>query len=296
MLVALDALLDTASVTQAAAKTGQSQPGMSRTLARLRTSFGDPLLVRSGSGLRRTARSEALRAPLKQLLEDASALYRLPRFDAATADREFRGAIPDVVAAVILPGLIARFATDAPGCRLTLAPWPARGAPLTNLDFAIATEPDVFPGFRMQHLHTDRDVLAVRASKKRRRLPLDEILARRHVAVVAAGFTEDLADLWLRDAGLVRTIAVTVPHYLQALHLVARTELLAILPARLIGALGPSLGVTGVELPIEQTADRQWLLVPPHLARDPALLWLSGLLREIAPAGGRVSRRGRFSR
>ena len=60
LLVALDALLECRNVTHAARKMGQTQPAMSRSLARLRDLLGDDLLVRSSSGLKLTARGEYL--------------------------------------------------------------------------------------------------------------------------------------------------------------------------------------------------------------------------------------------
>lgn len=278
-LVVLDALLDTMSVTEAARLIRLSQPATSRALARLRAAFGDNLLVRAGARLQRTPRAEALREPLKQLLRDAAALYSPPLFEPAISERSFRGAVPDVVAAVILPDLLARLRSEAPGCRLTIIPWPARGEWKSDVDFAIATEPGIFPGYRMRRLYEDRDVLAFRAGGA---APASgEMLSRGHVVVVAIGHSEDLADRWLRDAGFARSIAAVVPHYLQALHLVGRSDLLAILPSRLVAALGPALGVASAELPIEQEPDVQWLLHPPHLAGDPGLKWLCDILHDV---------------
>lgn len=279
LLIPLDALLDTVNVTRAADRICLSQPAMSRILSRLREAFGDDLLVRDGARLQLTPRAEALREPVKQLLRDARDIYSPQIFHPATSDRHFRAAIPDVVAAVILPGLLERLGKEAPHCRLTIIPWPDRGNSARDLDFAIATNPEIFPGYRMERLYQDRDMLAYRSSAGSP--PSTAMLSQPHVAVVAAGYSEDLADRWLKDLGLSRSVAIAVPHYLQALHLVARSDLLAILPARLIAALGPKLGVAGAELPIEQTPDQQWLFHPPHLGNDPGLKWISGLLRDL---------------
>ncbi|MBN8908858.1 MAG: LysR family transcriptional regulator, partial [Rhodospirillales bacterium] len=61
LLIALDALLADASVTAAARRLGLSTSAMSRTLTRLRSATGDPLLVRAGRGLVPTPRAIALR-------------------------------------------------------------------------------------------------------------------------------------------------------------------------------------------------------------------------------------------
>src|SRR5204862_4957286 len=51
LLLALHALLEETSVTRAAKRLGVGQPAMSRSLARLRDHFKDPLLVRKGRQL-----------------------------------------------------------------------------------------------------------------------------------------------------------------------------------------------------------------------------------------------------
>ena len=54
--------------------------------------------------------------------------------------------------------------------------------------------------------------------------------AARHVAVACDGAREDMIDTWLRRRGVERSIALTVPSYLQALRIAARTDLVAFVP------------------------------------------------------------------
>src|SRR5256885_1841985 len=74
LLIALDALLSTGSVTQAAGRMHLSTPAMSHTLARIREAFGDPILVRAGRSLVPTPRALALAEPVRALLAQARAL------------------------------------------------------------------------------------------------------------------------------------------------------------------------------------------------------------------------------
>ena len=60
LLVVLEALLICRNVTHAARRIGQTQPAVSRALARLRDLLGDDLLVRSSMGMKLTARGEHL--------------------------------------------------------------------------------------------------------------------------------------------------------------------------------------------------------------------------------------------
>lgn len=287
LLPHLAALLDTASVSSAARQCRVSQPAMSRSLARLREALGDPLLVRSGARMRVTPQGEALRAPVAALLAQIGDFYRPASFDPMTAERTFLAAIPDAVAATVLAPLLAALAVEGPGCRLALIPWPRAGDPAARtLDLAIATEPDLFPGFRMKMLGEDHDVLVAASTRARRlaRLDIAGMLALRHVAVRAAGFPADPVDRWLAGQGLSRVVAATVPHYLQAALLVARSDRVAILPSKLVAALAAPLELAAIELPIAQPPDRQWLLYPVEREDDPGALWLRTLVRRIFDA------------
>jgi DNA-binding transcriptional LysR family regulator len=59
LLLAFESLMAERSVTRAAERMSVGQPAMSASLARLRTFFGDPLLVRDGRGLVPTPRARA---------------------------------------------------------------------------------------------------------------------------------------------------------------------------------------------------------------------------------------------
>ena len=280
LLRALLAMVESGSVTRAAQIVSVSQPAMSRILARLREDFGDPLLVRSGAGMKRTPRAEALADPVRALLKQAAALYESEAFDPTAAERVFRAAIPDVVAATLLAPLIEAMAREAPGCRIDLIPWPRPGDPvIATLDFAISTDTVLFAGLRMAPLFDDHDVLAVHVGQPATWRQVLEMLDAPHVAVVGAGATSDPVDDWLAGQGLHRRIAAVVPHYLQALMAVARTDLVAILPSRLIAAYGPKLDVRAVELPIEQSIDRHMLFSPVERDADPASVWLRDLIQ-----------------
>src|SRR3546814_17762613 len=76
LLVTLDVLLAEGSVEGAAKRLRLSPSAMSRALARLRETTGDPLLVRAGRGLVPTPRAVELRDRVGALLQDAEAGMR----------------------------------------------------------------------------------------------------------------------------------------------------------------------------------------------------------------------------
>ena len=120
LLVALDVLLDERHITKAASRLDLSQPAMSRTLARLRDAFDDPLLVRVAGGYERTARAEGLVQPLKQALEKVSLTFAKPTFDPATAIGTFRICTLDYTEVVISPVFMEIITRYAPGIQIEI--------------------------------------------------------------------------------------------------------------------------------------------------------------------------------
>lgn len=288
LLVALDALLAEAHVGRAARRIGLSQPAMSHALRRLRDVAGDPLLIRVGARMELTPRAEAMRAPLEKALEEVRSLFHAESFDPATSGRRFVLMMPDLLLDLLIPPLVARVGERAPGIRIDIIPWQSpvlATAELTRaVDFIISCTPDAFSGFHRQRLYLDADVLAVRRSHPvgTRLEHLPDFLAARHVAVIGRGADEDMIDGWLRSEGLARTIALAVPSYLQALHVAARSDLVAFAPGRLVAALAETLALIPVKPPVDPGNDEQFLFHPSRAQSDPGSIWLRGLILEIA--------------
>ncbi len=76
LLITLDVLLAEGSVARAARRLRLSPSAMSRALARLRETTGDPLLVRAGRGLVPTPRAVELRERVSQVVEEGQAVLR----------------------------------------------------------------------------------------------------------------------------------------------------------------------------------------------------------------------------
>jgi DNA-binding transcriptional LysR family regulator len=301
LLVALDALLREGNVGRAAVRIGLSQPAASHALQRLRDVFGDPLLVRVGARMEITPRAEALRGPLAQALDQVRGLFVAEGFDARSSERRFQLMMPDLAVELLVPPLMDKVGARAPNVRLDVVPW--RGPAIMTAEFSrtldiVISIGNAFKGFHRQLLYTDRDALAVRRGhpvgtrlKKR-----DAFLKAKHVAVVIRGQREDLIDDWLRSNAIERQIALVVPGYLEALHVAARTDLVAFVPGRLIGALAKPLSLMTVAPPLDPGIDEQYLFYPTRAQRDPGSVWLRELIlqtgRELgpprrAPASGR---------
>ena len=291
LLVALDALLLEANVSRAAMRIGLSQPAASHALQRLRDMLGDPLLVRVGARMELTPRAQALRGPLAQVLDQVRGLLVPDDFDAASSERQFRLMMPDLAVELLMPPLMEK---AAPNVRIDVVPW--RGSSIFTAEFArtidlVISIGNAFSGFHRQRLYIDSDALAVRrghaiAARLKKR---DAFLNARHVAVIIRGQNEDLIDGWLRSKGIERRIALVVPGYIEALHVAARTDLVAFVPQRLIRALSKQLSLVSVAPPLDPGIDEQFMFYPTRARMDPGSIWLRNIMLGI----GREMERGK---
>lgn len=232
LLVALDALLETASVGKAARRFGRSQPAMSRALARLRDTFDDPLLVKQGRSMALTERARELRDPLKRLLGDAGALLAPPRpFDPRVETRHFRLLSSDYLHVVLLGPILAALGMKAPRITFGVAAPPAD--PLEALATGMADllfGPPIVPEWcaSLPLLADDWRCVVRRGSRPPR--SLDEYLARDHVDVgIERRFGGPIAGALGRRAGERRS-RVVVEDFAGALFLVATSAVVATVP------------------------------------------------------------------
>ena len=291
LLRVLNALLTERAVGQAAVRLGLSQPATSHALRRLRVVLGDPLLVRVGSKMELTPRAIMLRAPVAQALAAARKLFEAMDFDAATSRRRFILMAPDLVVSLIAPSLTERVAREAPNVCVEITPW--RGPTLITEDFlrsldaVIVNHGDAFQGFRRLALYRDTDVLAVRRGHplSNRLRDIDAFLQARHIAVLGRGEPSDQIDDWLATLGIRRKVALLAPSYLQALHIVAESDLVAFVPSRLVSSLANRLQLKAVKPPFDPGIDEQFLFYPAAAQRDPGAIWLRTVLVDLF--GGR---------
>ncbi len=140
LLPVLHELLRTRSVTQTARSLGITQPAVSQSLQRLRTAFGDDLLVALGRDLRLTDRAEALAHPLRDVLEEIDSLLRPSRpFEPATEDLHVVITTADYVSLLLAPILAEICATEAPNVVFEFIEGGVRNADdLARVDFMIA--------------------------------------------------------------------------------------------------------------------------------------------------------------
>jgi DNA-binding transcriptional LysR family regulator len=85
----------------------------------------------------------------------------------------------------------------------------------------------------------------------------------------------------MRSKGIERRIALVVPSYIEALHVAARTDLVAFVPRRLIAALARPLSLGTIAPPLDPGIDEQYMFTPTRAQMDPGSIWLRSLMLRI---------------
>lgn len=287
LLVVLDALLDEAHVSRAAAKLNLSQPATSSALERCRHLFGDPLLERGKGGMRLTPKAEALRDPLKNLLVDIVAVVDAPEEPLADIRQTVRIVTADHPGILIAGPLHRALAHTAPGIDIVIQPWHGAPAALDSLargasDVAVS----VFPSIDEAAFHCESVLEEHYAVAMRKDHPaaadfsLDAWLAYPHILVSGRGDTRSGFDDQLAALGRSRRVGIVVPSFLMVPPLLEDGDLIAMMPSH---CLPPDAAirfhVTRPPLPVPG--------FPLHLAwhrrrgKDRAVQHVAGLLRDL---------------
>ena len=297
LLVTLDVLLAEGSVARAARRLRLSPSAMSRSLARLRETTGDPLLVRAGRGLVPTPRAIELRERVGQLVQDGKAVLRpVERLDLRQLIRTFTLRTSDGFVENFGPDLIARVGQEAPGVRLRFVQKLDKdSAPLR--DGTVDLETGVVgkttgPEVRVRALFRDRFIGVVRMGHAltKGKITASRYAAGRHVLVSRRGLEEGPIDEALKRLGLQREIVTIVGGFSTALALARAGDLIASVPERHTGNL--RAGMHGFPLPVSTPQITVSLLWHPRLDADPAHRWLRGCVRDACtePLTGKRSK------
>lgn len=286
LLVTLDVLLAEGSVARAARRLRLSPSAMSRTLARLRETTGDPLLVRAGRGLVPTPRALELRERVAQLVQDAESVLRpAEKLDLERLVRTFTLRSREGFAESFGPGLLARVGAEAPGVRLRFVQKLDKdSAPLRDGTIDLETgvvDKTTSPELRARALFRDRLIGVVRLGH-----PLGEgeitptrYAAGRHVVVSRRGLEKGPIDEALEPLGLEREIGTIVDSFATALALARVSDLIASVPERHTTTL--RTGMHSFPLPVATPELTISLLWHPRLDADLAHRWLRGCVRDV---------------
>ncbi len=240
LLKALDALLETESVSKAAVCVNLSQPAMSRALNRLQHALKDPLLVRSGRGMVLTPRGEALRTPVQDALGQVRGVFKPHVFDPSKAQNRFRIIAPDYLAQMIMPPVLGQAFNLAPGIQIGMENLSASGISemcegKVSLGFGVAHDGPDLENVASQALFEDRQVCLVRKGHPllQEGMTLKGYAASSHALLSITGRGGSRIDDVLTEHGLKRSIALRITHFMTISAVIAATDLIITVPEQL---------------------------------------------------------------
>src|SRR2546426_101254 len=298
LLPPLAALPEERQVTRAAERSGLSQPAMSRALARLRQLLDDQLLVRDGSGYVLTPRAERIERQLAGVMTQLETLFAAEVFDPATAEEHYRLAATDYALLLFLHQVAGEVNKLSPHSALQIeSPRDSVFDDVLHgrldLSFYVAPPPATFS---RELLFEDICVCVMSADHtlaKRKRLTLDEYLRCSHLVIDIIDGEQPLIANRLRELGVARRAALTLPLFVGALAALPDTNLVATLNKRLVDRYTDDPALAVVAAPVELEPFHYHMVWHPRLDHDPAQQWLRDTIHSVAAAtvGGPSGRR-----
>lgn len=291
LLGSLDALLQTGSLTEAAARQRVTPSAMSHSLRQLRGLLDDPLLVRQGQRMRLTPAADALRDPLhRAILELGRAVALEPGFDPTTDVRRFVIAAPDFVADRLI-GTLASEAARWPGLMLDVVPsnrlGNAAGLDAGTLDLALGAVIPAMPRIERLELYEERFVCIVARDHPARSLDLEAFCAWPHGLVGLDDHYDprtSWVDLELAARSLSRRVAFRSRYFVGLASAVAGSELVATVPLTLARWAAERWPLRVLEPPLSLPAYQEVAMWHERMSANPAHCWLRERVAELAKA------------
>lgn len=244
LMLVLDALSRDRSVTLAAQRLGISQPTVSAALSRLRTVFQDDLFVKTARGVEPTPLARELESVVAEILEAVhSKLLNPAPFDPATTERTFVVIAGELGQLVFVDRLLSTLRKLAPRVRIRFI-FPDAQERTSALedgraDLAMGYFPEFTRGTLFQQLLYSRSfVLVARANHPALcdgDLTRERFAQLQHVIVAMLSNLEETIESELRRQGIARDVAVELGHAAGAGHVLAGSDLIAVLPESLAG-------------------------------------------------------------
>lgn len=242
LLAIFDMVMVERHVTRASERLGLTQSAVSNALNRLRKLFDDMLFVKAARGVEPTKRALAIWPDIHTAVAQLQRTVKPGSFNPANATIEYRMSMVDLAAALLTPYLFGCMHQVAPAASLSFVPHIpeltserlARG----DVDFAISVEPPRMAVLESLPLWSEDYVVTGRRGHPKLAKPvtLDDLCSATQLAVNLSGSPDFVPpiDQALAERGLARPIHLTVNQFLVATAMLRESDLLAVLPMRLV--------------------------------------------------------------
>ena len=279
----LVAVVEAGSVTGAAQRLGVTQSAVSHLLDKLRAITGDPLFVKSGRGIVATARAETLAVQAREMLTAMERFARSGEFSPERWNTTFTIAANDLQRDLLLPPLLRRLRTQAPGVRLRVIPSNVPSLEMLRdeqCQLVISPRPPDGADILQKRLFEDEYRVFYDATQRSAPITKADYLAADHVTVAYDPQRALDVDQWMQKLGLQRRFVATVPGFAGLASFLRGSDLLATAPQRLQSHL--LRGLATAKLPITCPPMPMYMVWHARHQHDTAHRWLRAELESVA--------------
>lgn len=275
---------DYGSFSRTAEALGVTQSSVSYTIDRLRRAFDDPLFVRQGAGIVPTDRCEDIVREAARMLDEFVALTAPRAFEPARAEAVVTLSCNYYERATLVPLLVRRLRSMAPGLKLRVITSTVRGREQLSRgesDLLISPVQIKDAGFYGRHLLADHYVCVMAADNPLGHAPLDVagFAAAPQVVVTYGGNWRSRYLVEMEAAGLVPNMALELPSPATLGAILPGTDLIATVPLRTARFFGAGLKVVDCPFPAPFGIDLYWTARSHHA---PMHRWLRAQIAQIA--------------
>jgi DNA-binding transcriptional LysR family regulator len=269
------------TLSAAAVAVDLSQSAASHALAKLRRELGDPLYVRTSAGMQLTPRGQTVaRAARLSLLTLREGIEPFGHFDPQRSERSFTLFMSDIGQTVFLPPLLTHLSAQASPISLRVSPIPPQqpGGPLESgdVDLAIGFFTNLDAGFRQRYLFTERYVCVARTGHPAfsRGMSLEAFHSVPHAITTSSGQGHQRLERILRQEPMRGRVMLEVPHFLVLPFVIAKSDLMVIMPRQLAEAFAGLAPILIMDPPIWLPTYDIRIYWHERFHADPANRWL----------------------
>lgn len=279
-------LYNTRSVSRAAEELEQSQPNISAWLSRLREHFGDPLFVKTATGMQPTPRADTLVESIREAIQSLRRVSTpVGEFQPEKMRRSFRICMTDGSHMTLLPRLLKRIRHVAPGVRLEATPigdHSAKELEEGKADLALGIIPGLESGFYQQSFYEQDFICLLNPQHPtiHDRLTLKGYKTAAHVDVLS-GKSHAILEEALKAQHIERNIVLEIPGFLGLASVVADSDLIATVPRQVGEAIARNAGLKALKCPADVPTFKVKQYWHVRMHHDPANRWLRSICADL---------------
>lgn len=298
LLKVFSALAAERSVTKAANSVGLSQPAVSHALRRLRDLMDDELFIRAADGMQPTERCRQLAPSIEaslKMLQDA--LTVTDDKDPTNLRATYRIGMNDLFSTLLVPGLTARVAEQAPNVSLRFLHSMSINQNVDDaysdldrrrIDLAVVLDFDTPSRFDRELLGASDYVCVARVGHPvfQPGLSIEQYTSLGHIMFTTLDAEYGRIDEALSKIGFRRRIELRVPHYSAGLSATTLTDMVYTMPRILAPHAKQAFGLQVSELPFEAPVRKIFQVWHKTRTKDFGHQWLRNVVSNVSQISG----------